>query len=102
MIFKGVFIIRRLQSDNKLSAGGESFQFKQIMRSLKDWKTWVASKCISYGGSLAVLLNRFSGYVYGFVSIFIHSVAISNFANTSDGPLYAFSLFTPSIINQLG
>lgn len=46
--FKGVFIIRRLQSDNKLSASGESFQFKQIKRSLKDWKTWVASKCVSY------------------------------------------------------
>ncbi|XP_006454631.1 hypothetical protein AGABI2DRAFT_114372 [Agaricus bisporus var. bisporus H97] len=64
-----VFIIRRLQSDNKLSAGGgETYRFAHVKKSLKDWKTWFA---------MAIYM--------GF-----------------DGPLYAFSLFTPSIINQLG
>lgn len=39
----GVFIIRRLQSDMKFSAAGEKFYFKYVLKSLKDWKTWVAS-----------------------------------------------------------
>lgn len=42
-IHPGVFIIRRLQSDMKFSAAGEKFYFKYVLRSLKDWKTWVAS-----------------------------------------------------------
>lgn len=42
----GIFIIRRLQSDNKFSAAGEKFHFKYVIRSLKDWKTWIASGCI--------------------------------------------------------
>jgi hypothetical protein len=28
----------------KHSAAGERFQFKYVMQSLKDWKTWVASE----------------------------------------------------------
>ncbi|KAF8973704.1 major facilitator superfamily domain-containing protein [Flammula alnicola] len=61
------FVVRRLEDDMRLSAGGESFQTKYIWQSLVDWKTWVAM-----------------GIYMGF-----------------DGPLYAFSLFTPSIINQV-
>ncbi|KAJ3515278.1 hypothetical protein NLJ89_g1857 [Agrocybe chaxingu] len=63
-----VYVIRRLQDDMKLSAGGEAFKKGYIWQSLKDWKTWIAM-----------------GIYMGF-----------------DGPLYAFSLFTPSIISQLG
>ncbi|KAJ3565456.1 hypothetical protein NP233_g7613 [Leucocoprinus birnbaumii] len=37
-----VFIIRRLQSDNKFSAAGEKFHAKYVWSSLKDWKTWAA------------------------------------------------------------
>ncbi|KAL1762024.1 major facilitator superfamily domain-containing protein [Schizophyllum commune] len=62
------FIIRRLQSDQKISASGEKFNAKYIWQSLKDWKTWVA-------------MCMYAGF---------------------DGPLFAFSLFTPTIINQLG
>ena len=37
-------VIRRLQSDDQFSAAGEKFKFKYIIRSLKDWKTWLGSK----------------------------------------------------------
>ncbi|KAF4611035.1 hypothetical protein D9613_007083 [Agrocybe pediades] len=62
------FVIRRLQSDDQFSAGGENFKMKYIYESLKDWKTWIGM--VVYAGA--------------------------------DMPLYAFSLFLPSIINQLG
>jgi len=37
------FVIRRLQSDDQYSAGGEKLRLKYIWQSLRDWKTWVAS-----------------------------------------------------------
>jgi MFS family permease len=37
-----VFIIRRLRADMQFSAGGERFQFKYVVQSLKDWKTYLA------------------------------------------------------------
>lgn len=42
----GAFIIRRLQSDQKISASGEKFDTKYIWQSLKDWKTWAASESL--------------------------------------------------------
>ncbi|KAL1719583.1 major facilitator superfamily domain-containing protein [Schizophyllum commune] len=45
------FIIRRLQSDQKISASGEKFDAKYIWQSLKDWKTW-AAMCM-YAGLFA-------------------------------------------------
>ncbi|KAM5536649.1 hypothetical protein V8D89_009744 [Ganoderma adspersum] len=62
------FVVRRLQSDDQFSAGGESLKWHYIWKSLLDWKTWVG--------------------------MFLYMGA--------DGPLYAFSLFLPSIISQLG
>ncbi|KAI0348409.1 MFS general substrate transporter [Trametopsis cervina] len=62
-----VWVIRRLQTDMKFSAAGETFKMKYVWQSLKDWKTWIAM-----------------GIYMGF-----------------DGPLFAFSLFTPTIINQV-
>ena len=41
---EGVWVVRRLQSDMKFSAGGESFKLKYVWQSLSDWKTWVASR----------------------------------------------------------
>ncbi|PSR75912.1 hypothetical protein PHLCEN_2v8826 [Hermanssonia centrifuga] len=38
-----VWVVRRLQSDSKFSAGGEIFKMKHVWDSLTDWKTWVAS-----------------------------------------------------------
>nr|GAT46679.1 predicted protein [Mycena chlorophos] len=62
------FVIRRLQSDDQFSAGGESFRWKTLVATFKDPKMWLAmTLCMG-----------------------------------CDMPLYAFSLFTPSIINQLG
>ncbi|KAJ3509347.1 hypothetical protein NLJ89_g5266 [Agrocybe chaxingu] len=61
-------VIRRLQGDDQFSAAGENFRFQYILKSLRDWKTWIGM-CIYIG---------------------------------CDMPLYAFSLFLPTIINQLG
>ncbi|ESK89347.1 high-affinity nicotinic acid transporter [Moniliophthora roreri MCA 2997] len=61
-------VVRRLQSDDQFSAGGEKLRWKYIRMSILDWKTWVGM--LIYAGC--------------------------------DMPLYAFSLFLPSIINQLG
>jgi len=62
------FVIKRLQSDDQWSVGGEQLKFKYILQSWMDWKTWVGM--LIYGGL--------------------------------DMPLYAFALFIPSIIAELG
>lgn len=36
-------VIRRLQSDDQFSAGGENLKVKYIFKSILDWKTWVGS-----------------------------------------------------------
>jgi MFS family permease len=61
-------VIRRLQSDDQFSAGGETFKLRNIISSLKDWKTWLG-------------IGMYVG---------------------CDMPLYAFALFLPSIIHELG
>lgn len=61
-------VIDRLQADQKFSAGGEGFQWNQIVKASIDWKTWIGALC--YMGV--------------------------------DGPLYAFSVFTPTIVQALG
>ncbi|KAI0091669.1 MFS general substrate transporter [Irpex rosettiformis] len=61
------FVVRRLQGDDRFSAGGEELRMKYILQSLTDWKTWVG---------MFLLMG-------------------------SDGALYAFSQFLPSIINQV-
>ncbi|KAL8287660.1 hypothetical protein RQP46_003518 [Phenoliferia psychrophenolica] len=60
-------VVRRLQEDEQFSAAGEGFQWKSIIDSLRDWRTWVG-------------MGAYMGV---------------------DGPLYAFSLFTPSIVSAL-
>ena len=63
-------VIRRLQNDDQFSAGGETFKLRNIVSSLKDWKTWLGSEL----GLLVTLSNvwlpwahrwhYYSGYVY--------------------------------------
>ena len=38
------FVVRRLQSDDQFSAGGESLKWHYIWKSLLDWKTWIGSE----------------------------------------------------------
>ncbi|KAJ7180779.1 MFS general substrate transporter [Mycena filopes] len=71
------FVIRRLQGDDQYSAAGEKIQMRNIWSSFRDWKTWFA---IAFNGR-SPCLNSIQG---------------------CDMPLYAFSLFTPSIVNQVG
>jgi len=61
-------VIRRLQDDEQWSVAGEAFQFRFVMQSVLDWKTWVG--------------------------MLIYAAL--------DAPLYAFALFLPSIIAELG
>jgi len=79
------FVIRRLQEDDQFSAGGEELKWKYIWQSLLDWKTWV-------GSALVLIWSEYSLTCYSLVILYMGA----------DGPLYAFSLFLPSIINQLG
>ena len=37
-------VIRRLQSDDQYSAGGEKLRWKYIWQSIFDWKTWLTSQ----------------------------------------------------------
>ena len=37
-------VIQRLQNDDQFSAGGEKFELRNVIGSLKDWKMWLASK----------------------------------------------------------
>ena len=63
----GVFVIRRLQDDVRLSAAGEEYKKKYIWQSLKDWKTWAASECMLYL-EWTILLPYRSVYVRRIVS----------------------------------
>ncbi|KAJ7917542.1 MFS general substrate transporter, partial [Mycena leptocephala] len=36
------FVIRRLQGDDQYSAAGEKLQWKNILASFRDWKTWLS------------------------------------------------------------
>jgi hypothetical protein len=76
------FVIRRLQSDEQFSAGGEKFKLRNIIGSLKDWKTWLGSKL-----GLSVTLSNArlpwahrchysSWYVYGLGHAFVRPCAI--------------------------
>ncbi len=52
----------------KFSAAGEKFHFKYVLRSLKDWKTWVASTCFRDEHLDNDQYLDDSGNLYGFVS----------------------------------
>ena len=77
------FVIRRLQTDDQFSAGGEKLRWKYIIQSLLDWKTWI--------GSTLVKLTYHSETKHSSVLVYAGC----------DMSLYAFSLFLPTIINQV-
>ena len=78
-------VIRRLQGDDQYSAAGEKFRMKYIWQSLSDLKT-----CLT-GGESPLFLNSL---------IDRSSLPVLMFAGIT-APLYAFSLFLPTIINQV-
>ena len=82
------FVIHRLQEDDRFSAGGEELKMRYIVQSLSDWQTWVGSE------STLCPFNQISGRTH------IDGPTVFLLAGT-DGALYAFSLFLPSIINQV-
>ena len=81
-------VIRRLQVDDQFSAAGESFKMKYIYKSIIDWKTWIGS------GLPITVFCDWSWLIFNFREIVICYVG-------GDMPLYAFSLFLPTIINQV-
>ncbi|KAL8287687.1 hypothetical protein RQP46_003545 [Phenoliferia psychrophenolica] len=40
-------VVRRLQEDEQFSAAGEGFQWKSIIDSLRDWRTWFTPSIVS-------------------------------------------------------
>jgi hypothetical protein len=91
----------------QFSAAGETLKKQYVWESLTDWKTWIASMVVR---SLLMILTlkhfSASGNLYGFVRVALYLsdnflVPNSCYPLLSDGPLYAFSLFTPSIIKQV-
>ncbi|KAF5385409.1 hypothetical protein D9757_005389 [Collybiopsis confluens] len=48
-ITTGAFVISRLQDDVRLSAAGEEYKKKYVWQSLKDWKTWAATRAHAVG-----------------------------------------------------
>ena len=89
------FVVRRLQADSQHSAAGEDLKWHYVLRSVLDWKTWVGSACVFLWDRRGL----WSDGVFFFSPSLCCVVALYMGA---DGPLYAFSLFLPSIINQLG
>ena len=79
-------VIRKLQSDNQFSAGGEIFKLKYILKSILDWKTWIGSGSL-VASKPAVMTENFCEIVAMLAG--------------ADMPLYAFSIFLPTIINQV-
>ena len=82
-------VIRRLQNDDQFSAGGELFKSRNILSSLKDWKTWLGSK-----HDLSVTHSNAQLGLTGatiLVGMYIGCLM----------PLYAFALFLPSIIHEV-
>jgi hypothetical protein len=105
----GVFIIRRLQDDMQFSAAGEAFKREYVWKSLMDRKTWIASMIVHSLRTLVKLnILLICKWEYTWVctcssytaSFHGPQLLVDHFVLLSDGPLYAFSLFTPSIINQ--
>lgn len=37
------FVIHRLQADDQYSAAGEKLRWKNVRKSLVDWKTWMVA-----------------------------------------------------------
>lgn len=74
MIPLGVWVVRRLQSDFKFSAGGEKFKFKYVKQSLLDWKTWIASEFFCMDTCVSSHHNSCSAYLHGLVSAMTREV----------------------------
>jgi hypothetical protein len=101
----GVFVIRRLQDDMQFSAGGEVLKKHYIWQSLTDQKTWIASTTVCFLWMMLMLipLSLQVGIYMGLCVLYLSDDFL--FPETChlllrDGPLYAFSLFTPTIIRQ--
>ena len=81
------FVIRRLQTDDLFSAGGEQLEWKNVRKSLLDWKTWLGAG-VMIGGHLF----RPSSETHG----------LTWFVLGSSTPNYAFAFFLPTIVSMLG
>ena len=79
-------VIRRLQGDDQFSAGGEQFKLQSIICSLKDGKRGLAVSMVSVTSSKARLVLTRATTLVG---MYVGSIM----------PLYAFSLFLPSILH---
>lgn len=89
------------QDDMQFSAGGEPFKKRYVWNSLTDWKTWVASAFnILIFDHRIPILSYVVGIYMGLCIRHYVAVPLTN-SKCSDGPLFAFALFTPTIISQV-
>ncbi|CCL99000.1 uncharacterized protein FIBRA_01008 [Fibroporia radiculosa] len=99
-----VWVVRRLQDDMTFGSGREVFKLKYVKQSLTDWKTWCAceSYTLVFAGQSFLTRLDIHQWVFTWASSFCHYLCFAgNLIDVSDGPVYAFAIFTPTIINQV-
>lgn len=84
-----LFVVRRLQADGQFSAAGEQLRWRDVKKGITDWKTWVGASVVIGKAPHGPNTNA-------------DTHILVSLSSGTDGPLYAFSLFLPSIISQLG
>lgn len=99
-------MVNRLQSDQQFSAGGEKFRLDYVWQCLKDPKTYIASMWnSSFTTDGWMNVDFFPVGIYMGLYVLQAKIAFqiyhSLMETPSDGPLFAFSLFTPTIINEV-
>ncbi|KAI9458212.1 MFS general substrate transporter, partial [Lactarius psammicola] len=88
-------VIRRLQEDDQFSAAGEKFKSRNIINSLKDWKTWLAI-CIYMGCDMPL-------YAFAlFLPSIIKQVRFrTTAANLLTVPVYTFACIVTCLVGFL-
>lgn len=79
-------VVRRLKMDQQSSAEHEEFKMNYVWMAMKDYKMWYVFRILIYALIDSDFLTRLGMIIY----------------MGCDMPLYAFSLFLPTIISQMG
>jgi hypothetical protein len=98
----GTYLVEELRKDGQSSASKEPFKMKFVWQAAFDYKVWCASMYSLLVVKKNLDSNLSSVYFRWIVRLYLPSyMVVWLTAYPSDGALYAFSLFTPSIINKV-
>ncbi|KAF8269763.1 major facilitator superfamily domain-containing protein [Lactarius quietus] len=86
-------VIRRLQDDDQFSAGGEKFKIRNIVNSLKDWKTWLG---IGMYVGCAMPLYAFALFLPSIIHEYVGYKATP--ANLLTVPVYTFACIVTCLV----